>query len=149
MELMETLSNSQIMKKISNTKKEIEESKQFLSNIIGNQKVPSEEIRKTKEQLIFKNALIHSLGGILLLRNYENNIIHRGTKYRPIELLKLKDKLFQNRDINDIILKADTSDSDEEMLKLSLETFQSNMECKNEINEIFDVLEEYNKTQGN
>ncbi len=147
MEINKELSNSQIMKNISNIKKEIEETKQFLKNISNNNKVPVDEIQKTLDGIKSNNDELFDLNMLLLDRNYNNTIMHRENKYRPIELLKLKDKLFQEREINDIILKSDVGQN-EDLLKISLETFQSHQDCKNEINEIFELLEEYNKKQG-
>ena len=142
------LSNSEIMKKITDIKKELENNKQILKHITSVNKIEVVEIKNTLDLSKKLNDELYELNSILLNRNYGSEITFKGKKYKPIELLKIKEKLFYERDINEIVLNSHRNE-DEAMLKLSLEVFQDIQSIKNDLNELFMNLENFNNSKGN
>ena len=141
------LSNSEIMKKITDIKKELENNKQILKHITSVNKIEVVEIKNTLDLSKKLNDELYELNSILLNRNYGSEITFKGKKYKPIELLKIKEKLFYERDINEIVLNSHRNE-DEAMLKLSLEVFQDIQSIKNDLNELFMNLENFNNSKG-
>jgi len=141
------LTVSGILDSISILKEEINESKTFISAALktDDANIPYKKLEEIIESLYEKNESIYNLQIELLKRNYSKELEFNGETYKPIELLKLKDKLQTDKEICNLIVENSEKFQDQETLNLTLETFQKLQQTKKDTSLVFDTLEKYNK----
>ncbi len=146
--MLDDLSTSQIIKEISELKGELGNSIHFLKKTMKNliKTISKNELKEIIDNTYSINAKLLSYQNELISRNHNKTINFNGELRSPIELLKIKEKLLFDKKINQIIIETD-EDSDE-LLELSISAFRSSQKNKTDLNELHNLLEEYNNKKG-
>ena len=141
------IANSKILKNITDLKSEIKELKGLMNTLLKDKSltIKSESISELIDSIVEKNETCYILQKELINRNYAVTLDYNGQQFKPIELLKLKEKLMQEKEIYSLFTEANITPEDDKMLKLSLQNFQHYQAIQKELNKVYEILETYNK----
>jgi len=146
------ISTAELLQTITNYKLEISEMQKLLGAILSrdDDKISKEDISEMVNNIDEKIQLIYDFQIELIERNYSSDLEFEGKQYKLIEILKIKEKIFQEQEILNIIINSDIANSkNKDMLNLSLETFQELQLNRKRFYNIKKVIANHNKGNTN
>jgi len=143
---MKKLANSELLKEISTIKSESGDLQTLLLNLIkSNDAQEADNIETIINKIIKYFDQSEKLQLELINRNYNSQVVFKDKIYKPIELLKIKETLMMKKILYKTITTEINDFSDKRLLNTSLEAFQAFQTVKADLNEVYEILETYNK----
>lgn len=137
--------NSDLLLKISILKNEIEDQIHLCSNVSKLEQVDRKSLLEISASTEEKIDKLKTYQKIILKRNANTEVTFKGASIKVEDLIKLKEGLLLKKKLKNILINIPSEN--EELLKISLEAFQSVQEYKKDLSLIHKILNDFNNMQ--
>ena len=134
--------NSEVLSKIIELKTDIDDQTNLCSNIFKLDVIKESEVYGLIESTSLKIDELKNLQNIISTRNYIETVSFRDKLYTIQELIKIKEGILLKKALKTALIGSTPTQSN--IIKISLEAFQSIQEYKKTLLEIQTILTEFN-----
>jgi hypothetical protein len=139
-----TTTNSELLSKIIELKTDIDDQTNLCSNIFKLDVIKESDVYGLIESTSLKIEELKSLQNVISNRNYLEHVVFQDKDYSVQELIKFKEGIILKKTLKTALIGSTPTQSN--IIKISLEAFQSIQEYKKILIEIQTILTEFNNT---